>query len=97
MKITKSGHKKVRLLNEKNNKRKIDEESLQLYGLVEKATEKRMNQISNFEELEFDKSVKIDNMDQIMDVVKPNKFNFLKKEVEDLGNKANIWIVKTGD
>ena len=28
MKVTKSGHKKVRLLNEKNNKRKIDEESL---------------------------------------------------------------------
>ena len=85
MKITKSGHKKVKLLNEKNNKRKIDEESLQLYGLVEKATEKLMNQISNFEELEFDKSVKIDNMDQIMDIVKPNKFNFLKKEVEEFG------------
>ena len=85
MKITKSGHKKVKLLNEKNNKRKIDEEILQLYGLVEKATEKLMNQISNFEELEFDKSVKIDNMDQIMDIVKPNKFNFLKKEVEEFG------------
>ena len=39
MKTTKSGHKKVRLLDEKK-KRKIDEESLQLYGLVEKATEK---------------------------------------------------------
>ena len=51
MKITKSGHKKVTLLNENNNnnKRKIDEESLQLYDLVEKATKKLMNQISNFE------------------------------------------------
>ena len=32
----------------KNNKIKIDEESLQLYGLVEKATEKLMNRIRNF-------------------------------------------------
>ena len=37
--------------------RKTDEESLQLYGLVEKATEKPMNQISNFEELECEKSL----------------------------------------
>ena len=35
MKITKSGHKKVRLINEKN-KRKINKEMLQLYGLVKK-------------------------------------------------------------
>ena len=38
MEITRSGHKKVRLLNEKNNKREIDKGSLQLYSLVEKAT-----------------------------------------------------------
>ena len=55
MKITKSGHKKVRLLNEKNNKRKIDEESLQLYGPAEKL----MNQIINFKELECEKSLNI--------------------------------------
>ena len=54
MKITKSGHKKVRLLNEKN-KRKIDEESLQLYGPAEKL----MNQIINFKELECEKSLNI--------------------------------------
>ena len=59
MKITKSDHKKVRLLNEKNSKKKIDEESLQLYGLVEKAAEKLMNQTSNFEELECEKSLDI--------------------------------------
>ena len=41
----------------KNNKRKIDEESLQLYGLFENATGKLMNQISNFEELELEKSL----------------------------------------
>ena len=58
-KITKSGLKKVRLLNEKNNKRKIDEESLQLCVLVKKATEKLMNQISNFEEFECRKSLNI--------------------------------------
>ena len=34
----------------KNNKRKTDEESLQLYALVKKATEKLVNPISNFEE-----------------------------------------------
>ena len=32
-------------------KGKIDEESLQLYRLIDKATEKLMNQISDFEEL----------------------------------------------
>ena len=36
---------------------KIDEEILQLYGLVEKATQKLLNQISNYEELECDKSL----------------------------------------
>ena len=35
----------------KNYERKTDEESLQLYGLVKKATKKLMNQIRNFEEL----------------------------------------------
>ena len=59
LKITKSSHKKVRLLNEKNNKRKIDEKNLQLYGRVKKATEKLMNQVSNFEKLECDKSLNI--------------------------------------
>ena len=43
----------------KNDKRKTDEESLQLHGLVKKATEKLINQISNFEELEFQKSLNI--------------------------------------
>ena len=33
-------------------KRKIIEESLQLFSLVKKATKKLMNHISNFEELE---------------------------------------------
>ena len=42
--------------------RKIDEESLQLYGLVEKATEKPMNQISNFEELECEKSLNVSQL-----------------------------------
>ena len=35
----------------RNYERRIDEESLQLYGLVKKATKKLMNQIRNFEEL----------------------------------------------
>ena len=33
------------------NGKKNDEESLQLYGFVKKATKKFMNQVSNFEEL----------------------------------------------
>ena len=49
MKITKSGQRKVRVLNEKMI-RKNNEKSLQLYRLVKKATQKLMNQISNFEE-----------------------------------------------
>ena len=61
MKITKSSPKKVRLLREKI-KEKIDEESLQLNGLVEKATEKPMNQISNFEELECEKSLNVSQL-----------------------------------
>lgn len=36
------------MLNEKNDNRKIDEESLQLYVLVMEATEILMNQIGNF-------------------------------------------------
>ena len=28
---------------------------------------------------------KLDNMGQVMDIVKLNKFNFLQKEVEELG------------
>ena len=43
----------------KNNKRKIDEESQQLYGLVEKRTEKRIHNIINFEALECEKSLNI--------------------------------------
>ena len=42
VKTTKSGHKKVKLLNEKH-KRKIDEENLQSYGMVEKVPENLMN------------------------------------------------------
>ena len=40
------------------DKRKIDGESRKLYGLAKKAADKRMNQISNFEEWEWEKSFK---------------------------------------
>ena len=53
--------------------RKIDEDSLQLYGLVEKATEKPMNQISNFEELECEKSLNVKSIK-----VNPLSANFTK-------------------
>ena len=56
--MIKSDHKKVRLRNEKMI-RKIDEESLQLYRFVKKATEKLVNRISNFEELESEKSLNL--------------------------------------
>ena len=60
MKITKSGHKKVKLLNEKMKKKtKIDEENLQLHCLVKKAADKLMNQITNFEELKCQKYLNI--------------------------------------
>ena len=58
MRMIKSDHKKVRLRNEKMI-RKIDEESLQLYRFVKKATEKLVNRISNFEELESEKSLNL--------------------------------------
>ena len=32
-------------------------------------------------------------MDQVMDLVKLDKFNLLKKEVENLDSNAKIWIV----
>ena len=48
-----------------------------------------------------DKSVKVkrklDNMDQVMEIVKLTTFNFLRKEVRNLDNKAKIWTVKIGD
>ena len=61
MKKTKSDHKKVWLPNEKKKKwlKKIDGEVLRLYGLVEKAAENILSQISNFEELEYEKSFNI--------------------------------------
>ena len=39
--------------------KKIDGEVLQLYGLIEKAAENILSQISNFEELEYEKSFNI--------------------------------------
>ena len=36
-------------------------------------------------------------MDQVMDIVKLNKFIFQRKKLRNLDNKAQIWIVKTGD
>ena len=47
---------KVEIALWKNDKGRIDEEILQLYGLVKKTTEKLMNQISDFEELECEKT-----------------------------------------
>ena len=47
---------KVGMLNEKNDNRKIDEESLQLYVLFMEAREILMEQIGNFELLECEKS-----------------------------------------
>ena len=70
----------------KNDKRKIDEESLQLYGLVKKATERLMNQISNFKDRNRMREIfkhkylqvkgKLKNADQVMDIVKLNKLIF---------------------
>ena len=33
---------------------------------------------------------KLENMDQVMDIVKFNKFNFLRKKVRNLDKKQNI-------
>ena len=70
----------------KNDKRKIDEERLQLYGLVKKATERLMNQISNFKDRNRMREIfkhkhlkvkgKLKNADQVMDIVKLNKLIF---------------------
>ena len=43
----------------KKNNKKIDEKRLQLHGLVKKATEKVVNQISDFEDLEWEKYLNI--------------------------------------
>ena len=59
----KSSSQKSEIAQWKNDKRKIDEETLQLYGLVKKATEKLMNQINNFEILECEKSWNINQQE----------------------------------
>ena len=59
----KSRSQKSEIAQWKNDKRKIDEETLQLFGLVKKATEKLMNQINNFEILEFEKSWNINQQE----------------------------------
>ena len=40
---------------------------------------------------------KSDKLEQAMDIVKLNKFNFLRKKLRNLDNKAKIRIMKTGD
>ena len=54
----KSGQKSE-IAHWKNNFKKIDEKSLQFFSLDKKATEKLMNQISDFKELECEKYVNI--------------------------------------
>ena len=66
MKITKSGHKKVRLLNEKK-----------------KENRKTIWEIFKHKSVKFKR--KLDNMNQVMDILKLNKSNLLKKKVEELG------------
>ena len=36
-------------------------------------------------------------MDQVIDIVKLNKFIFQRKKLRNLDNKAQIWMAKTGD
>ena len=50
MKITKFRSQKNEIDQTENDTRQIDEECVQLCGLVKKATEKLENQVSNFEE-----------------------------------------------
>ena len=57
MKKTKSRHRKVRFLNEKKKKKLM--KKAYLYGLAKKPREKFMNQNSNFQELECEKSLNI--------------------------------------
>ena len=52
---------KSKITQWKNDKTNIREGSLELYGLVKKVTEKRMNYISNFEELKYERSLNINN------------------------------------
>ena len=66
MKIAKSGHKKVRLLNEKK-----------------KENRKTIWEIFEHKSVKFKR--KLDNMNQVMDILNLNKSNLLKKKVEELG------------
>ena len=59
MKITKTGHKKMRLLNEKNIKEKLMKKTFNDMVWLKKQQKKLMNQIVNFDELECEKSLNI--------------------------------------
>ena len=48
---------KLEIAQLKDDIRKIDEDCLQLHGLVKKTTDKLENQMSNFAELEHEKSL----------------------------------------
>ena len=71
---------KLEIVQLKDDIRKIDEDCLQLYGLVKKTTDKLENQMSNSAELEHEKSLlqrkyvylqrKRNKMDKIMDINK---------------------------
>ena len=40
---------------------------------------------------------KLNNKDQVMDIVKVNKFILQRKKLENFDKKAKTWVVKTGD
>ena len=50
---------KIEIAQWKNDKQKIDEESLKLYCLVKKSKRKPINLICNFDELKWEKSLNI--------------------------------------
>ena len=76
----------------KDGVRKMDKEFQQFYGLVKKNTDKLEDQMSNFAELEHEKSLlkrksaylqrKLHNMDKIRDIDN-TEFKLLKKESEE--------------
>ena len=76
----------------KDDVRKMDKEFQQFYGLVKRNTDKLEDQMSNFAELEHEKSLlkrksaylqrKLHNMDKIRDIDN-TEFKLLKKESEE--------------
>ena len=76
------------IVSEPKHHKKIDVKWVQFYDLVKKITEKTENHRPE------NINRKLNNMKQVLNIKKVNDIIISKEWIEDLGNKAKVWIVR---